>query len=238
MWSRRRALKGMLAAGAALGVRSPVRSATAGQEPDLELRLVAAPGRAQILPGAQTAVLRYNGQVLRGRRDALRPAGYLVARFAVSREGAARGEALRLPPEDLALPEPRLELQTRLAFRMMRGFLNGRHFQMDAVASDERLPFDEPVRWTFENTDAGGMMAMPHPMHVHSARFPILERAGPVPPDLAEGLVNAGYKDTVLVIPGERVRVQFAPLHRGLFLYHCHNLEHEDGGMMRNYLVS
>jgi FtsP/CotA-like multicopper oxidase with cupredoxin domain len=23
----------------------------------------------------------------------------------------------------------------------------------------------------------------------------------------------------------------------GLFVYHCHNLEHEDGGMMRNYLI-
>jgi len=161
-----------------------------------------------------------------------------VARFAVAREGAARGEALRLPPENLALPEPRLELQTRLAFRMMRGFLNGRRFQMDAVARDERLPFEEPVRWTFENTDVGGMMAMPHPMHVHSARFPIVERAGGAPPDLAEGLVDAGYKDTVLVFPGQRVSVQFAPQHRGLFVYHCHNLEHEDGGMMRNYLVA
>jgi FtsP/CotA-like multicopper oxidase with cupredoxin domain len=26
--------------------------------------------------------------------------------------------------------------------------------------------------------------------------------------------------------------------HRGLFLYHCHNLEHEDMGMMRNFLVA
>jgi FtsP/CotA-like multicopper oxidase with cupredoxin domain len=25
--------------------------------------------------------------------------------------------------------------------------------------------------------------------------------------------------------------------HPGTFLYHCHNLEHEDMGMMRNYLV-
>jgi len=25
--------------------------------------------------------------------------------------------------------------------------------------------------------------------------------------------------------------------HPGLFLYHCHNLEHEDMGMMRNYRI-
>lgn len=47
--------------------------------------------------------------------------------------------------------------------------------------------------------------------------------------------VGEGWKDTVLVMPGERVRV----LHDypGLFLYYCHMLEHEDSGLMRNYLV-
>ena len=50
--------------------------------------------------------------------------------------------------------------------------------------------------------------------------------------------VEDGWKDTVLVMPGERVRilVHFAD-YPGLFLYHCHMLEHEDGGMMRNYRV-
>jgi FtsP/CotA-like multicopper oxidase with cupredoxin domain len=33
-----------------------------------------------------------------------------------------------------------------------------------------------------------------------------------------------------------RVRVRFER-HPGMFLYHCHNLEHEDMGMMRNFLV-
>jgi FtsP/CotA-like multicopper oxidase with cupredoxin domain len=42
----------------------------------------------------------------------------------------------------------------------------------------------------------------------------------------------------VLVLPGERVKVlmRFED-HTGLYLYHCHILEHEDLGMMRNYLV-
>jgi len=40
----------------------------------------------------------------------------------------------------------------------------------------------------------------------------------------------------VLVVPGERVTVlkRFGNF-KGLFLYHCHNLEHEDMGMMRNF---
>jgi FtsP/CotA-like multicopper oxidase with cupredoxin domain len=48
-----------------------------------------------------------------------------------------------------------------------------------------------------------------------------------------------GWHDTVLVLPGERVRVlmKFEDF-EGLYLYHCHILEHEDMGMMRNYRVS
>jgi FtsP/CotA-like multicopper oxidase with cupredoxin domain len=50
--------------------------------------------------------------------------------------------------------------------------------------------------------------------------------------------VDAGWTDTVLVLPGETVRVQ-VPFSRqtGLFLYHCHILEHEDLGMMRNFRI-
>ena len=45
-------------------------------------------------------------------------------------------------------------------------------------------------------------------------------------------------KDTVLVWPGEtaHVSVRF-DRHPGLFLLHCHNLEHEDAGMMSNFRV-
>jgi FtsP/CotA-like multicopper oxidase with cupredoxin domain len=39
-------------------------------------------------------------------------------------------------------------------------------------------------------------------------------------------------------MPGERARLlkRFDD-YPGLFLHHCHNLEHEDAGMMRNFLV-
>jgi bilirubin oxidase len=118
----------------------------------------------------------------------------------------------------------------------MRGFLNGRRFDtndMMAVADDERLPVGVASVWTFTNDGQG--MAMPHPIHVHGVRFRVVERsAGAVPEDLREGMLDAGYKDTFAIFAGERVRVQIAPTIPGLFMYHCHNLEHEDGGMMRN----
>ena len=87
--------------------------------------------------------------------------------------------------------------------------------------------------WTFDNDESG--MAMPHPMHIHGVQFRILERSGgAVPADLREGMLDAGLKDTFAIFPSERVRVLIAPTVPGLFMVHCHNLEHEDGGMMRN----
>ncbi|MEO8344188.1 MAG: multicopper oxidase domain-containing protein [Betaproteobacteria bacterium] len=76
---------------------------------------------------------------------------------------------------------------------------------------------------------------MPHPMHIHGVRFRVIERRGRGPArDLADGILDTGFRDTVLVLPGEQVQVSFTPDEQGRFLYHCHNLEHEDGGMMRN----
>ena len=156
-----------------------------------------------------------------------------VARFSVATQARTADQVLRPPPSASPLAQARHELHTRLAFRHMRGFLNGRQFKMGEVADDERLPLAEGTAWTFAND--GGPMSMPHPMHIHGVRFRIVERsAGDAPEDLRDGLVDTGFKDTFLIFPGERVRLLVAPTEPGLFLYHCHNLEHEDGGMMRN----
>ncbi|MBD3274731.1 MAG: multicopper oxidase domain-containing protein, partial [Candidatus Marinimicrobia bacterium] len=52
---------------------------------------------------------------------------------------------------------------------------------------------------------------------------------------------DLGAKDTVLVWPGETVRiaVDFSHDFSGdqLYLFHCHMLEHSDNGMMINYKV-
>ncbi len=162
----------------------------------------------------------------------------LLARFTIGAERPPPLAEFTLPKTRSAPPEPRFELTTRMGFRHMRGFLNGRDFEMKAVARDERVPRNVPLLWTFEHEDGMGMH-MPHPMHVHGVRFRVIERhRGPhAPADVADGFVNQGYKDTVLVFPGERVRVAMTASEPGLFMYHCHNLEHEDGGMMRNFLV-
>jgi bilirubin oxidase len=161
-----------------------------------------------------------------------------IARFTVSPGARTRGEKLALAEEERRAPEGNYELRTQLAFRMMRGFLNGRSFDthdMMAVAEDERLPVGKASTWTFSNDGRG--MPMAHPIHIHGVRFRVIERiGGEIPADLREGMIDTGYKDVFGIFPGERVRVQIAPTVAGLFMYHCHNLEHEDGGMMRNVL--
>ncbi|MEV0151348.1 MULTISPECIES: multicopper oxidase family protein [unclassified Nonomuraea] len=69
-----------------------------------------------------------------------------------------------------------------------------------------------------------------HPVHLHLVGFRVLSRSGrpPLPHD-------AGLKDTVSLRPGEAVEIitRFDG-YRGRYLFHCHNAEHEDMGMMAN----
>ncbi|MEJ2285070.1 MAG: multicopper oxidase domain-containing protein, partial [Desulfobacterales bacterium] len=125
-----------------------------------------------------------------------------------------------------------------LVMRHMSWTINGRTFQMEQVAPDERVAMNSMEVWEFINEGGGmgmmGGMDMPHPIHLHGMQFQVLQRKGV----MHAGYVDEGWKDTVLLMPGERVKVlvRFGD-YPGLFLYHCHNLEHEDMGMMRNYLV-
>jgi len=132
----------------------------------------------------------------------------------------------------------------RVTMGHMRLGLNGRVFEMQDVARDEVVRLGTTEVWEFVNEASMGMMGgMPHPMHVHGVQFRVVGRQV-LPNAMAgwrevnEGFVDEGWKDTVLVMSGERVRLlmQFSD-YSGMFLYHCHNLEHEDMGMMRNFLI-
>ncbi|HEY8163546.1 MAG TPA: multicopper oxidase domain-containing protein [Methylocystis sp.] len=88
-----------------------------------------------------------------------------------------------------------------------------------------------------------GMMDMAHPVHLHGQPFEILSRTYSGDDEEAyatirDGLIDSGLKDTILVTHGERVRIAkpFGDF-KGRFMYHCHNLEHEDMGMMREFSV-
>lgn len=131
----------------------------------------------------------------------------------------------------------------------MNWTINGRRYEMDAVAEDERVRFGDSEVWEFVNQmatpPAGGMQDfMAHPVHLHGVQFQVVDRQVDAAQragweTIKDGLVDLGWKDTVLVMPGERVRVLMRfDGYRGIYLIHCHNLEHEDGGMMLNFEIT
>ncbi len=111
---------------------------------------------------------------------------------------------------------------------MMQHDINGRAFDMERI--DETVRFGDTEVWTFVNDSP-----FPHPVHMHEVQFQVIERVG------GRGRImpwELGQKDTVLVLPGERVSVAATfDRYRGRFLMHCHNMVHEDMGMMMNYAI-
>lgn len=142
------------------------------------------------------------------------------------------------------LPEAENANQPRvfpLSFMRMQWSLNDSTFEMDAVKENETFKAGSVQALEFRNMSMG-MMQMAHPMHLHGGQFQVLKRthgAAGMSASLGEGLTEEGWKDTVLVLPEERVLLLMEfPKFKGLFLYHCHILEHEDAGMMRNYRLT
>jgi blue copper oxidase len=93
------------------------------------------------------------------------------------------------------------------------------------------------------NSDVKTGDQMAHPMHIHGVQFQVLERIVDEAfregwESVSDGYVDEGWKDTVLLMLGERVKLlmRFGN-DKGLIVFHCHNLEHEDLGLMRNYQV-
>jgi FtsP/CotA-like multicopper oxidase with cupredoxin domain len=125
-----------------------------------------------------------------------------------------------------------------LTFARMNWFLDGRLFDMTDVAAEETVAPGSTHVWEFVNEANPMGMAMVHPIHLHGPHFRVLSRAGGSTNALREGIIDAGWTNTVAVLPGETVRVQGTfSTHPGLYLYHCHILEHEDMGMMRNFRI-
>ena len=100
----------------------------------------------------------------------------------------------------------------------------------DAAVMNETITAGATEIWEFNNSSGGEI----HPMHFHGNHFQVLERSG------KRGIIatETGWKDTVLVMPGEKVKVitTFSEL-KGKYVLHCHNLEHEDSGMMLNFQI-
>jgi FtsP/CotA-like multicopper oxidase with cupredoxin domain len=112
---------------------------------------------------------------------------------------------------------------------MNKHAINSMTYMGDRI--DETVEAGTTEIWEFDNTMGDEI----HPMHIHGVQFQVLHRSGGRNTLIA---TERGWKDTVLLMPGEHVRIIMPfPLHKGMFVLHCHNLEHEDDGMMLNYEI-
>jgi blue copper oxidase len=107
--------------------------------------------------------------------------------------------------------------------------INGLVYKMNRV--DVFVKSGDTEIWEFDNSMGDEI----HPMHVHGLQFQVLERLGG---RAAIEPIEKGWKDTVLVMPKEKVKVIMVfPAYKGIYMLHCHNLEHEDDGMMINFKI-
>jgi len=140
-------------------------------------------------------------------------------------------------PEQLTTIEkidPDEAVRTReFVFQGMGPMVNINGKQMDMNRIDEFVDIHETEIWEVSNESGMGMMGgTVHPFHAHGVQFQIIDRDGNPPP-----LNETGWKDTFIVYPGEKVRAIATFNHSGVFMYHCHILEHEDAGMMGQFKV-
>jgi spore coat protein A len=117
-----------------------------------------------------------------------------------------------------------------------------RHALLGTIANGP-LQWDDPIT---ENPGVGdteiwemfNFTEDAHPIHIHEVTFDVVDRevfgTGEVRgPEVWE----TGRKDTVVAYPGEITRVKAQFDRPGLFVWHCHIVEHEDHEMMRPYIV-
>ena len=93
--------------------------------------------------------------------------------------------------------------------------------------------------WEFWNWTVDG-----HPIHVHEVKFKVLNREAFDPLTGALSRVvrpaeatEAGWKDTVIAYPGQVTRIAATFDLAGLYVWHCHIVEHEDNEMMVPYCI-
>lgn len=152
-----------------------------------------------------------------------------------------RFEVAREETDDSSLP-PVLRLMERLLpgpntvhrefvlskdFDTDRWVINGKPFNANRIDIKPRVGDTEV--WKFINRSS-----MAHPMHVHLVRFQLLERS-----NLALTPGELGWKDTVRVdasATSTSIIMRFDSF-AGRYMFHCHNLAHEDHSMMGQMLV-
>ena len=191
------------------------------------LRSAVQVGRIDMSPGERVDVLVDFRQLQVGTRVMLRDAfsGWDLLEFRVARQV---NDPTPIPTALSTIPPLTSPVRTRIFSFDGMSKINGRVYDVDRI--DFQVPFGEVELWRFVTNGNA-----PHPVHVHGVPFQVLSRTG------GRGQLypwEAGWKDTVLLEDRETVEVlTYFGAYRGEYLMHCHKLEHEDMGMMSNFVV-
>jgi suppressor of ftsI/bilirubin oxidase len=206
---------------------APIDHAAMGHE-------MPAPGAA---PATGHAAMEHGGAFPEGVARSLLQ---LRVRKRISDSAKPPSELSRISASDV---DKASERPLRLGFAKGQWRINDRVFAMGETPIEVKR--DSVETWLIRNY----FNSMPHAMHLHGFHFQVLERQ--TSPDQIAALkiddrgrlaTDLGWKDTVLVWPGESVKIaiDFAMPFAGpqTYMFHCHNLEHEDSGMMLGVKVA
>ncbi|HEY1287994.1 MAG TPA: multicopper oxidase domain-containing protein [Burkholderiales bacterium] len=208
------------------------------------------PARERYAPLAQESVCQTAGPT---EAKDLPLDGAELALFTLRVEGTGSGRTSALPTRLSTLPEAsaapdlptrrvRLDLDERTGF-----IIDQTPYAIDETGFGVTRGAREV--WEIKNSP----ISMPHPMHVHGFGFRVLRRQGTfgaarkfATEPGGRFATDLGVKDTVLAWPNETLwlALDFALPPEAAFggpqryMFHCHNLEHEDGMMMRNITVT
>ena len=188
-----------------------------------------------LIPGKEIYLTsnNFNGGV-QGRQ------AFKIMKFVISRQ---ENESFVLPGQLSSITPIPIDAAVKTRQFVIQGAMSGPHGNMgtgmhtinnkvfDMNRIDETVNAGTTEIWEFDNSGGDEI----HPMHIHGVQFQVISRIGG-----RNSLIptEKGWKDTVLVMPKEKVRVIMTfPQEKGVFVFHCHNLEHEDDGMMLNYEI-
>jgi blue copper oxidase len=135
--------------------------------------------------------------------------------------------ALLARPDRVGTPAPGASRSFELGGQ---GSIDDREFDPERI--DARVPGSGHEVWEVRNASG-----TPHNFHVHGVRFQVVDYVGGSPPPRL-----TGWKDTVYVPPGETVRflVELSDYADPdvPYMFHCHVLQHQDRGMMGQFVVT
>lgn len=140
------------------------------------------------------------------------------------------GETSSIPEKmnDISVTEEEMSMpvtkQVELYGMMDQVTINGKKFDPERIDFIQEQGVTEVWEIYNKTDEMGGMV---HPFHIHGAQFKILSRDESEPPENEQG-----WKDSFSIHPGETVKIAIQFKHKGVYMFHCHILEHEDNGMM------